>query len=69
MSERQRIAFIAACLFFVGLHLKTAGRVLLAGWLGPYRDAPVAQGPARAPELSPALASADESSFRVRERP
>lgn len=40
MSERQRIAFLAGCLFVIGMHLKTAGRLLVDGWFGPYADEP-----------------------------
>jgi hypothetical protein len=36
MSEKLRIAIVAGCLFVVGLHLRTAGDLLRAGWFGPY---------------------------------
>ena len=36
MSERLRVAFLAGCLFVIGLHLKTAGRLIVDGWRGPY---------------------------------
>ncbi len=38
MSERATIAFLTGCMFVVGLHLRSAGRLLVEGWSGPYRQ-------------------------------
>ncbi|MCC7015283.1 MAG: hypothetical protein IT454_22175 [Planctomycetes bacterium] len=43
MNERTRIAFITGCMFVIGMHVKTAGRMLIVGWLGPYADQPVVE--------------------------
>lgn len=37
MSERFKILFLTGCMFVVGLHLEGSIRLLLEGWLGPYR--------------------------------
>lgn len=38
MSERATIAFLTGCMFVVGLHLRSTGRLLVEGWSGPYRQ-------------------------------
>lgn len=38
MSERGTIAFLTGCMFVVGLHLRSTGRLLVEGWSGPYRQ-------------------------------
>lgn len=49
MNEKGRVAFLTACLFVIGLHLRTAGRLIVEGWVGPYADSgpaePLARGP------------------------
>ena len=37
MSERFKILFLTGCMFVVGLHLEGSIRLLLEGWVGPYR--------------------------------
>ena len=77
MSERARIAFLAACLFVIGLHLRTAGRLIVDGWLGPYQDSEPARAVARAEPPSvdqlsvdrEEVAPADESPAIARNEP
>jgi hypothetical protein len=60
MNERARIAFLAACLFVIGLHLRTAGRLIVDGWLGPYApESPNSGEPAR-PIARAVLPSVDQ---------
>lgn len=56
MSERAAIAFLTGCMFVVGLHLESAGRLLLEGWSGPYREARAStdeRAPAPAKDIDP----------------
>ena len=38
MSERGTIVFLTGCMFVVGLHLRSTGKLLSEGWSGPYRQ-------------------------------
>jgi hypothetical protein len=37
VSERFKVLFLTGCMFVMGLHLEGSIRLLLEGWLGPYR--------------------------------
>jgi len=37
VSERFKILFLTGCMFVMGLHLEGSIRLLLEGWIGPYR--------------------------------
>lgn len=52
MSERATIAFLTGCMFVVGLHLRSAGRLLVEGWSGPYRQVGATTEPQRAKQAA-----------------
>jgi hypothetical protein len=43
MNAKQRVVFLVGCSFVIGLHLKTAGHMLIDGWRGPYADTPAVE--------------------------
>jgi hypothetical protein len=56
MNERLRVVFLTGCAFLIGLHSRTAGRLIADGWRGPYS----ASGPAAKIECERAAWTAEE---------